>query len=82
MRQLLGVLSTGHARAVSGLTFSPDGKRLASGGDSDGKIRLWNIGADALQDHAARTANRLLLREELLVILGPDIQYRETYAVE
>jgi WD40 repeat protein len=76
MRQLLGVLSTGHARAVSGLTFSPDGKRLASGGDSDGKIRLWNIGIDALLKHAGHTANRPLLREELLVILGPDIRYR------
>ena len=34
----------GHTHSVNALTFIPDGKTLASG-DSNGKIRLWNIAA-------------------------------------
>ena len=34
----------GHTRMVRALTFSPDGKTIASG-DSSGDIRLWNIAA-------------------------------------
>ncbi len=32
-----------HARAVSGLAFSPDGGRLASASD-DGTARVWRLG--------------------------------------
>ena len=38
--QKLGILR-GHVAGVSGLSFSPDGKTLASCGDS--RVKLWNI---------------------------------------
>ena len=38
--QPLGILR-GHVAGVSGLSFSPDGKTLASCGDS--RVKLWNI---------------------------------------
>jgi WD40 repeat protein len=37
----------GHARAVSSVAWSPDGKRIASGGD-DSIVRIW----DAATGHA------------------------------
>lgn len=41
-RKLELVVQTGHSDEVGSITFSPDGKTLASG-DKDGIIKLWDI---------------------------------------
>lgn len=40
--QLLNTLN-GHAQTASKLTFSPDGKILATGGSYDNTVRLWKV---------------------------------------
>lgn len=41
-----GCSNEGHSQAVKGLSFSPDGKILASGGNDDG-VRLWRLAQSA-----------------------------------
>ncbi|MBL9173335.1 MAG: protein kinase [Verrucomicrobiales bacterium] len=38
-------LHSGHNSMVGALAFSPDSRRLASGG-ADGTVRIWNVGSD------------------------------------
>jgi WD40 repeat protein len=56
----------GHALAVRGLAFAPDGKTLASGGD-DRAVRLWDTGGRAPQPGAAP---RGLLRGHTQAVVG------------
>jgi len=49
--QPLGILR-GHVASVEGLSFSPDGKTLASCGDN--RAKLWNI--ETLQEHSQPTS--------------------------
>ncbi len=46
---------TGHSRMVYGLSFSPDGRHLASCGE-DGTIRIWDLGRDEGDPAQARPA--------------------------
>ncbi len=47
---------TGHEHDVWAVAFSPDGRRLASGGFNDGRVRIWDIStgeALILEGHTA-----------------------------
>ena len=58
---------TGHTEAVHVITFSPDGRTLATGG-ADGTIRLWNVAEPA----DAVPLGRPLTDEVLGLAFSPD----------
>lgn len=49
----------GHGGRVYSVSFSPDGRRLASHG-ADGAIRIWALGPDELTEIARQRVTRQL----------------------
>ncbi len=43
----------GYSRSVDHVTFSPDGKLLASCGEDDTRIMIWNVAPEALREVAS-----------------------------
>jgi WD40 repeat protein len=61
------------------LSFSPDGKQFASGGQ-DGRIMVWNNNVSDWLTRAQAVANRNLSGAEWWQFFGPDVPYRKTFA--
>jgi hypothetical protein len=81
-------------RAITGLAFSADGKRLASAleppvsqVDQNGRlvpaavgplVRLWNVDLAAWNDEACAIARRNLSRAEWARYVGANVEYSST----
>jgi len=76
VRQALGPPMAGHTLWVQALTFSPDGKTLASG-SADTTIKLWDMSLAGWRQLACRIANRNLTQQEWRQYL-PDEPYHVT----
>jgi WD40 repeat protein len=65
------VVLHGHDLEVSGISFSADGKKLASAGP-DGVVRIWALDLDDLIRIAKREVTRALTEEECRQYLHVD----------
>lgn len=72
----LGQSFTGHRDVAWVLSFSPDGKTLASGG-RDGSIIIWDIDLESWITRACDIANRNFTLAEWQLYLGKE-EYHET----
>jgi energy-coupling factor transporter ATP-binding protein EcfA2 len=66
---------TGHTNTIASVTFSPDGKTLASG-SWDNTIRLWDVSFGSWKDRACHIANHNLTPEEWKQYIGDIEPYR------
>jgi hypothetical protein len=73
------VVLYGHAAPVQAITFSPDGRRLATSGD-DKTILMWPMQRNDLRELACRTAGRNMTWEEWQKFFGEQVPYRKTCA--
>ena len=62
-QQPIGLPFIGHTKEVTNLTFSPDGKTLASGSE-DTTIILWDLDPQSWIEQSCRRANRNFTRSE------------------
>ncbi len=62
--RMLDLKLIGHKKNVYSLTFSQDGKTLASGGGGDNSVILWDVSFDSWAKRACSIANRNLTSEE------------------
>lgn len=76
--EALETLLQGTGARISGITFSSDGKVLASG-DQDGRIILWDVDINSWEDRACRLAGRNLTRVEWVKYFGAE-PYHKTCA--
>lgn len=72
--RLLSFLA-GHTNTIASVTFSPDGKTLASG-SWDKIIVLWDVSFGSWKDRACRIANHNLTPEEWKQYIGDIEPYR------
>jgi WD40 repeat protein len=72
----LGQSLVGHHDVAWAITFSPDGKKLASS-SRDGTIIVWDLDLDSWSRRACDIANRNLTEAEWQQYLG-DEAYHET----
>jgi WD40 repeat protein len=78
-RRRLGSLSTGYQRSIQDVSFSPDGKTLATSQlakDNTGyQIVLWDVNPTSWQARACRVANRNLTPAERSQYIGASAPY-------
>jgi len=67
----------GHTNPVKALTFSPDGKLLASA-SYDKTIQLWDVSRQSWRERARKTANRNMTLEEWRTHMG-ERPYRKIF---
>jgi len=68
------VVQTGHAEVISSMSFSPDGKSLASG-SLDGTIKLWEVSSGLLLrtlDERAQSSGASGLQIRTFLAFSPD----------
>lgn len=77
IRQPLKPLLEGHTKTVSSVTFSPNGRTLASA-SFDGSIRLWDFDPGSLKERACKMANRNFSKEDEWKKFFGDRPYHKT----
>ena len=73
---MLGEPLRGHGGSVRSVSFSPDGKTLASG-SLDNTIIFWDVDIESWKARACGIANRNLTQSEWAQFVG-DEPYRNT----